>query len=385
MKKLIKNIIKNTLILYKKLTSKLKIKKSILFCSQSTTMDEHLLKVYNCIKDENFNIKFVFFNKSKIDKVKYQKYNLNKKLIIKSKVKFFLCNPDLIITADLMYLSKYFISKILYINHGSSTICFEGHKDIAFSYHNVLLNGEKPYDLYFETNKKACEHMQSLKEYENKIVFSGNKFSDELNSEMKNYEKYRTQLGIKPNQKTIFIAASWKESSLFHKLGKSIFEEIKNLSKNEDLKFILSIHPNEYHVYDENIEPLGKYVDEMEQFGCIIKKPGTDFIPYMIASDLVICDFSSVGDNAIMAEKNLVYSEFSRDDLYEFSSANVLYDKLPKLKNSKDLEKIISSKYPKEAKAEILNFKELMTSPKGSYKQLCIKHIKSLLTKKEKN
>ena len=57
MKKLIKNIIKNTLILYKKLTSKLKIKKSILFCSQSTTMDEHLLKVYNCIKDENFNIK----------------------------------------------------------------------------------------------------------------------------------------------------------------------------------------------------------------------------------------------------------------------------------------------------------------------------------------
>lgn len=385
MKKLIKNIIKNTLILYKKLTSKFKRKQTILFCSQSTTMDEHLLKVYNSIKDENFNIKFAFFKQSKIDKIKYQKYHLNKKLIIRNKVKFFLSNPDLIITADLTYLSKYFISKILYINHGSSTICFEGHKHIAFSYHNVLLKGEKPYDLYFETNKKACEHMQSLKEYKDKIVFSGNKFSDELNSEMENYEKYRTQLGIKSNQKAILIAGSWKPASLFQKLGKSLFEELKTLSKNEDLKFILSIHPNEYHVYDENIEPLGKHVDEMEQFGCIIKKPGTDFIPYMIASDLVICDFSSVGDNAIMAEKDLVYSEFSRDDLYEFSSANVLYDKLPKLENSKDLEKIITSKYPKEAKAEILNFKELMNSPKGSYKELCIKHIKSLLTKKEKN
>ncbi|MBO5344492.1 MAG: CDP-glycerol glycerophosphotransferase family protein [Clostridia bacterium] len=381
----VKNAVKNILISYKKLTAKFKRKQTVLLCCQSTTMDEHLLKVYNSIKDENLKIKFVFFKQSKIDKTRYQNYGLNKKLIIKSKVKFFFSNPNLIVTADLMYQSKYFISKILYVNHGSSTICIEGHKNVAFSYNNVLLKGEKPYDLYFETNKLACKYMQSLEKFKDKVVFSGNKFSDELNSEMENYEKYRTQLGIKPNQKTIFIAASWKESSLFHKLGKSIFEEIKNLSKNEDLKFILSIHPNEYHVYDENIEPLGKYVDEMEQFGCIIKKPGTDFIPYMIASDLVICDYSSVGDNAIMAEKDLVYSEFSRDDLYEFSSANVLYDKLPKLKNSKDLEKIISSKYPKEAKAEILNFKELMTSPKGSYKQLCIKHIKSLLTKKEKN
>ena len=183
------------------------------------------------------------------------------------------------------------------------------------------------------------------------------------------------------------MVGSWKPDSLFQQLGKDIFEEIKELAKDSKYKFILSIHPNEYmdearykSQFPDN-EPFGKYVDEMVNYNCIVRKPGEDFIPYLVASDLVICDYSSMSDNAIMCEKNIVYSEFGESELYELSSSMRLKKHLPILRKAEDLEKIISKEYNEEHKKRILEIKEEMYAPSGYYEKICIESVDKLLKK----
>ena len=235
--------------------------------------------------------------------------------------------------------------------------------------------------MYFETNKLVYDKFKDLKNYENHLVFAGNKYSDEFRKQILNKEKFKKDFNIKANQKVVFLIGSWKSSSLFHKLGKDIFDELKRLAKNEKYKFMVSIHPNEYRNYSKVTEPFGKYVDELANFGIIVRKPGTDMMPYLYASDIVISDFSSMTENAVMAEKDIIFSEFDDNLLFAYSSAYRLKKIVPILSKASDLENIIKQPYPKEIKKEILKIKAEMETPEGFYAELCKKTTKELLNK----
>ena len=224
--------------------------------------------------------------------------------------------------------------------------------------------------------------MQTTK-YKNNVVYAGTKYSDKYKELTINYEKFRELLGIKSKQKAIFLVGSWQKKSLFHKLGKPLFEKLKELAKNKDYKFIVSIHPNEYKVYDPNIEPLGKYVDELENHEIIVRKPGTDMMPFLIASDLVIADFSSMGDNAVLAGKPLCYTPFSTDDLFFLSIANRLMNKIPTINTADELDQIISKPYSKTAMKEINIIKNDLLTPIGYYKQVCKTETQKLIQQKK--
>ena len=374
MKKLLISIIK----LIKRIQKAMHRKPVILIYSLSTTMDEHVFLYYNAVKNQNYKFRFIFWNCGKIDKTKYKKFNLDKHLIIKNKFAYLLSNPDLIVTADLFvkYL-KIFPTKTLYLNHGASTICWNNNQNTCYSYHP-----EKPiFDIYFETSKLIYENKNEILNYSDKIVFAGNKHSDKFAELINQQEHFKKQLGINLRQKTIFIVGSWNKHSLFHKLGKNLLSEIKRLAQNESLKFIVSIHPKEYENYDENIEPLGKFIDELENYNVIVRKPGSDMMPYLIASDLIISDFTAMTDNAIMAEKDIIYSDFDTSNLYKYSSVYRLKNTLPTISNPFDLEKFVLMNYPKKYKKEILKIKEEMTTPNGFYTNLCINTTKNLLNK----
>ena len=285
--------------------------------------------------------------------------------------------PDLIVTADMpIYQSSYFNAKTLYINHGTSTISFNNNTKTAYSYHV-----EQPiFDLYLESSKAVVDHLKTTP-YKDKVVFSGHKYSDKICEQANNYEIYRELLGIKPNQKAIFLIGSWRANSLFHKLGKPVFEKIKELSKTNEYKFILSIHPNEYLLYDYNVEPFGKYVDELKSYGAIVRNPGENPFPFITASDLVITDFSSMGDNAALAGKPIIYSQFDTSNLFFLSISSRLYDKVPKLNSAEDLEEIIKQPYSEESMNEINKIKNDMLTNSGFYGDICRNCTKSLLFK----
>ncbi len=368
-------------------------KKYILIYSQYVVMDSYVMQYYNNIKELNYKVKFIFFSNNNgvtsVDKERYKKYDLPKKLIIKSKTAFCFSNPNLIVAADLYIMARYlFPCKKLQLDHscGIPTICATNHRDQVYIFsHSSFINGKPPFDLYFEPCKsvvKMYEEKEPL--FKNKIWYVGNKLLDKFETEKTKYQEYRTQLGIKENQKVVALFGSWNKESLFHKLENSLFDEIKKLSENKNYKFIVSIHPKEYSKYNNDIEPLGAKVDELADYGVIVRKPGENSFPFIVASDLMIVDYSSIGEDAIMCDKNIVYTEFSYEKIYLYSIHERLKGKVPVLKEAKDLEKIINMSYPKEAFDALQSIKEDTYAPTGFYKQQCIKATKYLLNEEEK-
>lgn len=387
---MIKNIIKKILFIlgwcFKKI--KLFFKKifvgdktpMIMLVSCSVTMDEHILLYYNSIKHLDYDVKFVFFNLKKIDRQRYKDYNIDERMVVKNIFKYVFSSPNLIVSADLwFYLKTIFDSKMLMINHGSSTLAW-GNIHTPYSYQQQ----KQKFDKYFESNKLVYERYNNLSEYKDRLVFVGNKYSDKFLDEIQKYDHYRNILKIDKNQKVIFLIGSFKGNSLFHQLGKGVFDLLKELSNNKKYKFIVSIHPNEYRVYDKNIEPFGKYVDELKNFNIIVREPGEDMMPFLIASDLIICDYSAMGDNAIMAEKDIVYSKFEDDFVFDLSSPAILKKDLPTIVSCDELRNIISKTYKSEYRIKILEYKKNMITPLGTYSRICCEETIALLNQKDK-
>lgn len=386
-RKLLVKIFRKCFILpIKKVRKLIKHKKYILICSQFTTMDVHVFEYYNSVKHLDYKFKFAFFDYTKINKSKYKNFGLSKKMVITSMASFIWQNPDLIVIAD-NYLvhEKLFISKFLQLGHGGGPTVNDGTSiKIPYMYGNSATWDNQPkYDIFLEANKMVIPEIEKdIPCFKDRIWFSGNKFSEMYEQEKDKKLEYKAQFGIDPKAKTIMMIGSYNTNSLFHKLGKEIFDEIKKLAQSSKYKFIVSIHPREYINYDENVEPFGKYVDELENFGVIVRKPGENAIPYMVASDLVFCDYSSMAEECVLCEKYMVFSEFDCDKLYYLSLAVRLKDKLPKITSASELEKVVSAKYDKKYKDIIMEEKNYVSVSDGFYKQTCIKATETLLNEK---
>ena len=379
--KKVKWAIKQLMLVPIKFLKKMKISYNydILIYSHFDTMDPHVLAFYNAIKDEKYKVKLVFFKYNKIDKQKYLKYNLNKKDVILSKIKYLMSNPKIFVVADLSpNYEKAFASKYIYVNHGSNTLAW-GTRDIPYAYQYC----KKYFDVYFETNKLVVEKFCANKNLIGKLVYSGNKFSDSYKTEEKNRDQLRKKYDIKKNQRVIFFTSSWNRNSLFQVLGKSGLEYIKTLANNLKYKIIVSVHPREYTKYDPNIEPIGPEIDNLEQYGVIVRKPTEDFIPFLIMSDLVVTDFTSMGDHAIMLGKDICYSNFDYCNIYEYACSQQLKGKVPVFSNFEELQEIINSIYPQESRNAINEVRKQMDTEIGFWDELCKETIKHLLRKND--
>lgn len=380
-----KKVLQKILLKIKKLIQKIRRKKTILLLSNMITMDEHILRFYESVKDSKYRFKFVFFKSGNFDTERYRNYDLPKRSIIKNKLAYNFTNPNITVLAD-FYGMPFFVKdagKVLYIGHGTTTVKGSNGVD-AYCYSCAVDESIGcQIDCILESNKKIFDFYSKDKRYKS-VVWTGHKYSQLFDDEMLKYKQYRDELKIKENQKTIFIVGSWNDNSLFHKLGTEFLEKIKELAKNNKYKFILSVHPleylseDEYKKYNTSQSPMGGMIDELEQHGCIVRKPGTDFMPYLIASDLVFCDYSSMSDNAIMAEKNIVYSEFPDDNLFKLSSPYRLKKVLPVVKNVSQFEDILSNKYNDEFRKHILDVKNEMYSKDFFYENQCKKVVEEL-------
>jgi len=379
--KKVRNLFKAIVIFIVKVLKKLGVssgKCDVLIYSHYTTMDSHVMQFYKSIKDENLKIKFIFFDVSKVNKTKYTNFGLEKKDVLFSKTKYLFLKPKVIIFANLNPMAQeVFNSKFVYVNHGSGTLA-SGETGIPYSYKN----NKKYYDVYFETNNIVVENFDGNQNVVGKLKFSGNKFNDEYKQKLSKRDEYREKYGILPKQKVVFICGSWNIKSLFHIIGMEGIETIKKLAQDKKYKIIVSIHPNEYRQYESNVKPLGPEIDKLEEFGVIVRKPSEDFIPFIVMSDLVISDFSSMGDHALMMGKPICYSEFEDDMIFDYACCKLLKDKVPFFDNNEDFEKCITENYPKESLKEIEKVRKSMDTPIGFWDELCKNTVRELMEKK---
>ena len=339
------SVIDNLLNCYQKVFNKgirkIRRKRNILLYCASDTMIWHILNYYEQVKDDTSYCFYLYYGDTKTSleaRSQRSKEICEDRNItpIINKKKLVLTPLDLIVTADLDYEPLRYskeVVPILYVNHGFHIVSIDNEKNL-YAYGKGALNnwGEGKFSCILESNKRIANEMNKREPFKGLVRYVGAKDGDLIESEVNNYNIYRRKLGIKDEETLVCIFGTWRKESLFQYLGREFLETLGELT-NEGYRFILSIHPREYTQYDTEIEPMGPVLDEYaKKYDFIIRDPKSSYIPYLIASDIVISDYTSLYENALLARKKLIFSYFPDSSVGELSIANVLKDEIRVIK-----------------------------------------------------
>jgi len=358
----------------------------VLLYFESSTMTEHFADFVSLFSDDNRLKYFVCYNKKNFKNEEEFKRICREKMNLTSFIssEFAFLRPwDLVVSADL-YLPRGINSsdcRTLFINHGTHIISYNGGND-AYTYSDraYAANMSPLFSIMFEPNKRIAEYVTAnIPGLSKAVKYVGHKNADSLLSLAKNKKMYRERLNVKDGEKLVMMIGSWNRYSLFHALGKELLAQAKGLM-SKGYKFILTIHPIEYNRYRPDIEPLGKVIESARSEGFIVRSPSDDWMPYMIASDIVICDYSSLHESAILLNKKIIFSDFPDTICWKHSIARQIKPLLPRLKNATELEKALSEVENLNISETVYAYSKELYSGPGEYKNRCRGLVYDLLS-----
>lgn len=343
--------------------------KYILLYCDNQTMKPHIIDYYNCVKKMPQVRFFIYYPGGWSNEVP------ENVTLIKTSFEALNIPWDMIVLADAhvpLYYKKN-EAELLYINHGLHMISYDDGETL-YAYDA----GKGQFSAFLEPNKSYAEILS--KEYpEEHIVHVGYKNSEAIIKQTINRNIIRDKLGFTDRDIVVAVFGTWGAESLFHKVGNSLITQAKEMMKS-NYKFILSIHPKEYTKYDEALEPLGGYVESLATDGFIIRNPKYSSIEYMIAADIVICDYTTLCEEAFLAGKPVLLSSFSDNQVWKNSIIANYKKKAPFFSKDDDLrasiERIIDDYELKDYANSLV--RDLLP-PVGGYKKAVYEITKKLL------
>lgn len=390
-KRIVKHILFGANVFFSKIRSLFCKNKKVLLISYYAAYDEHVIKYYDCLEDKK-NIKFYFIDRNNSKERRDLSFLGNRDIkVIRFRGTFltYICRFWDLIVLPCHLLGNgddvlYDYIPTLFIFHGTSSILTNGE---LFAYKKTsTLNsrGVCKYSLMLENNRILADELNKTKEFHNKIVFTGSASADLITDAIDKKEDYRKKIGIKPDEIVVFIYSTWNTESLFHVLGEEFLEKIKSVKSigGKEVKFILSIHPKEYTDYSPVVKSMGKTVDSYACSHIIIRKPEDDWLPYLISSDIVIGDYSSMFDYSVLANKKIILSSVSNIVMSEYSIIKKGYESLPVIDKNSNIEEVLENVYNKPINENLKNIRMQIYTEKGFYGKVVSKVTEDLLYNK---
>ena len=340
----------------------------LLYC-ESTTMKPHIKDYYSCVRNMD-EVRFYIYYPDGWDEEVPDGVRR-----VESRLKALTTPWDLVVCADVKVPLYYNRDEagLLYINHGLHMISYDGG-DTLYAYEE----GNGRFSAMIEPNKRYADEM-AHRYPSDTIVHSGYKNAEGIIKESGNQSLYRQQLGIGDDERLVAVFGTWGPDSLFHRVGNALITKAEQLMK-EGYKFILSIHPKEYARYDQTTEPLGDYVESLASKGFIIRNPKESSIKYMAAADVVICDYSTLCEEAMIAGKPVILSDFPMERVWKdsiiarYQKRGLVFDNGSNLREL--IEMALTDTDLKHFSAELV--KDLMPPRQGYAESIC-EVTKSLL------
>ncbi len=318
----------------------LKIRKSrrpkiLLYCA-SDTMIPHLIDYYNCFEKDKYNFYI------------YCPYENPSHSLVPSGIHIIRKKPyryvyNLVVSPDLFLPFLFRALPSIYVNHGLHIVKGDyGEPLYAYADGNSNSYRQPTFSKILEPNSRiAKEIIKDYPVFNNHVVYSGFKYAEDIVNNAKKKDFYRKKLGIKSNQILVGVFSTWGKDSLFHQVGRDLISQATKLIKTGKYTFILSNHPKEYTSYSPDAN--GKQIDNEARNGFIIRDPKEDFSPFLSACDLIISDYSSMGEIAIIADKPLIFSSFDINRISRYSELYHLVQFFPSFKPGDNLEKKITA------------------------------------------
>ena len=241
-------------------------------------------------------------------------------------------------------------SPSVYIGHGPKCKAHDG-TELAYSSASFDRSGRPLYSLMFaETEAEKSKEVTVKPGLSDIIAVVGNLESDAVLAHLPRRSEFRKQFGFQTGETVVFVLSTWGEHCLWHTMGDALLEEMGKL--NSEFRFVLSAHPLEYHnpatvssaVNDEIQEwkresrfvlrahPVevrkkpeggrvwGEYLRSQKQHGFIVREPSESWIPYMVASDIVVSDFTGLIEYAVLLERRIVLTPVPGAQIWQDST-----------------------------------------------------------------
>lgn len=337
-----KLLIKFNRFIRKILNKRTKQYKILLFCS-SNTMKNHIIDFYNICQKNSKDYEFYLY--STID------FDIANTIKVNSIYNIYFNYYDLVVTADLDLPFFLINTKSLFINHGLHIVRdVNSLNDILYTYgSSSLLFGKPRYTKMLESNFRIAQNIKKdIPMFEDIIEPVGYKFSEDISNSVSNSTEYRRQLNFSETDQIIVIFSTWGEQSLFHKVGNILLKQCEELIKNNpSYKIILSNHPKEYTNYSNKIQNNGQYIEKFiqDKKNFYLRKPSDDFVPYFSIADVIISDYSTMTELALISDKPIIISDFDSNIISKYSLLKKMISVFPIFyKDSNLLEKIEESK-----------------------------------------
>lgn len=361
-------------------------KKAILLFCQSQIMEEHLLNFMEQIEDDKEYIFYLCFGDGYPSGKKHNKvetlFRAKEIREVRQTWKLYFMKWALIVCPDMDY--PFWLKRgtipVLYIGHGSGGISYDGGEH-SYDYSEASLDtkGRPIFDIMLEPNKETAKFMKQDPVYGKVIRSAGYRFAYKFKDASMKKAGYQRELGIPHGKKLISIWGSWNKESLFHVLGSELFGVCEELKK-KNYEFIFSIHPREYQRYSDDVVPLGELVEEQTKKGFLVRSPGENWLPYMMASDIIVVDYSSMLSLAVLAGKKVILSDFPNERIWKRSMYYEIKQVFPVISKADELEAALQDvEYTDKYDREISRFQEQLYVSEEDYKKF-IKDVVSELT-----
>jgi hypothetical protein len=216
---------------------------------------------------------------------------------------------DLVVVADHTdnkLLTSICKTSTLYIGHSPNSK-YRPEKSGTISYGKYVLDyfGNCVYDRMFVSTHKIFELAVKQNPELSKIaVVVGNINNDRIVAALSERNRFRHTFGFRPDDIVVLVLSTWRKECLFESVGDELLQEARKLMK--EFKFILTIHPNEYRAKPPGQRVWGEFLRTQRQYGFIVREPWEDWLPYMIACDVIITDHTSLAVHGVLVNKPII-------------------------------------------------------------------------------
>ena len=141
--------------------------------------------------------------------------------------------------------------------------------------------------------------------FEDVVTVVGSPSNDKMLAQVERRQEYRRQYGFTPDDIVVFAVGTWGPHSLFRFMGDAILAQARKLQG--EFRFIFSAHPHDHRHERTGQRVWGEYLREQSKHGFIIREPWDSWVPYMIASDVLLTDHTSLALHGALLGRPFVY------------------------------------------------------------------------------
>lgn len=162
------------------------------------------------------------------------------------------------------------------------------------------------------------------------VAVVGSLDDDRLLAEARHRDEHRRRLGIAPGDVVVLVTSTWGPSGLFQRLGDALLREAHALQG--EFRFILSAHGLDYQPGPPGERVWGEYIASQTSQGFLVRDPGEDWVPYLVACDVVLTDHTSVATHAVLINRPVVHIRVPEGLLEPGSPIQRLHELTPEVR-----------------------------------------------------